>query len=135
AEDGIRDATVTGVQTCALPISVAQDELVDLGTDPVDRERYEAHPAFRIEALDGFHQSDVAFLDQVSLRQSVTHVAAGDGDHQAKVRKHQLAGCFDVILGPEFAREVALLLERKDRETIHGLYVGFQASYWYGQCH
>src|SRR2546426_5674791 len=43
---------------------------------------------------------------------------------RSKVRKHQLAGCFDVILGPEFAREVALLLERKDRETIHGLYVG-----------
>src|SRR2546430_4021566 len=26
AEDGIRDLTVTGVQTCALPISIAQTE-------------------------------------------------------------------------------------------------------------
>src|SRR2546430_13335611 len=31
AEDGIRDLTVTGVQTCALPISVAQ------ATDPANR--------------------------------------------------------------------------------------------------
>src|SRR5207245_8149216 len=28
AEDGIRDATVTGVQTCALPIYLAQPELL-----------------------------------------------------------------------------------------------------------
>src|SRR5207245_6150494 len=27
AEDGIRDATVTGVQTCALPICIAGEEL------------------------------------------------------------------------------------------------------------
>src|SRR5207245_5338159 len=47
AEDGIRDATVTGVQTCALPISgdraeLAADALVVedvLGTDRVDGDR------------------------------------------------------------------------------------------------
>src|SRR5256886_3932103 len=30
AEDGIRDLTVTGVQTCALPIFVSDDVVVDL---------------------------------------------------------------------------------------------------------
>src|SRR5207245_5288134 len=30
AEDGIRDATVTGVQTCALPISIDQTRLRDV---------------------------------------------------------------------------------------------------------
>src|SRR5207244_10183069 len=30
AEDGIRDDLVTGVQTCALPISVQKDGLIDL---------------------------------------------------------------------------------------------------------
>src|SRR5205814_9544946 len=114
---------------------VAQYELVDLGAYPVDRERYEPHPAFRVEALDRFHQTDVAFLDQVSLRQSVTHVAAGDGDHQAQVRQHQLARCFDVVVGPEFAREGALFLERKHRKAIHRLDVSFQASYRDGQSH
>src|SRR6476620_9267935 len=29
AEDGIRDIGVTGVQTCALPISLAQDAIID----------------------------------------------------------------------------------------------------------
>src|SRR5207248_7240015 len=31
AEDGIRDRTVTGVQTCALPIFVHQLEAIDVG--------------------------------------------------------------------------------------------------------
>src|SRR2546430_12442740 len=31
AEDGIRDLTVTGVQTCALPISVSTAEIESLG--------------------------------------------------------------------------------------------------------
>ena len=30
AEDGIRDWSVTGVQTCALPISLTKEELVNL---------------------------------------------------------------------------------------------------------
>src|SRR2546430_10990394 len=35
AEDGIRDLTVTGVQTCALPISVSCDEArLLIGADP-----------------------------------------------------------------------------------------------------
>src|SRR6266852_9513875 len=33
AEDGIRDATVTGVQTCALPISIVWN--VERDTDPL----------------------------------------------------------------------------------------------------
>ena len=35
AEDGIRDHCVTGVQTCALPISVKQPSLNGLTTSPV----------------------------------------------------------------------------------------------------
>src|SRR2546430_2982015 len=34
AEDGIRDLTVTGVQTCALPISLAASDSVHAATDP-----------------------------------------------------------------------------------------------------
>src|SRR2546430_12698173 len=34
AEDGIRDLTVTGVQTCALPISVVEAMLRDTGGNP-----------------------------------------------------------------------------------------------------
>ncbi len=53
---------------------VLQDVLVDFGLDPVQRVAHQAHALFRVEALDGLHQADVAFLDQVALRQAVTQV-------------------------------------------------------------
>src|SRR3989442_10300516 len=37
AEDGIRDADVTGVQTCALPISIRLTALRRIGTDDFKR--------------------------------------------------------------------------------------------------
>jgi hypothetical protein len=45
--------------------------LVDLGLDPVHRIRHQAHALFGVEALDGLHQADVAFLDQVGVRQAI----------------------------------------------------------------
>src|SRR5437867_10409666 len=39
AEDGIRDRTVTGVQTCALPIFCVRHRAVSAHADPVDRHR------------------------------------------------------------------------------------------------
>src|SRR6266568_1525264 len=43
AEDGIRDGTVTGVQTCALPISAHQEKLV----------RYQASQQAKAEGAGG----------------------------------------------------------------------------------
>src|SRR2546422_2524405 len=39
AEDGIRDVAVTGVQTCALPISFERNPRSRAGADPADRRR------------------------------------------------------------------------------------------------
>src|SRR3546814_6716728 len=47
---------------------------------------------FGIEALDGFHQADIAFLDEVGMGQAVAQVLAGHRHHQAQVRQHQFAG-------------------------------------------
>jgi hypothetical protein len=44
---------------------------VHLGADPVQRERHEAHAALGVEAAHGLHEADVAFLDEVGLRQAV----------------------------------------------------------------
>src|SRR5690606_40495073 len=40
AEDGIRDFHVTGVQTCALPISWRGDDGGAAGADPTPRDRF-----------------------------------------------------------------------------------------------
>ena len=79
-----------------------------LGADPVQRERHEPHAALGIEAAHGLHQADVAFLDQVGLRQPVTQVVARDGDHQPQVRQHQLARGVDVVRLPSTARPNAV---------------------------
>jgi hypothetical protein len=55
---------------------VLQDVLMDLGLDPVQRIAHQAHALVRVEALDGLHQADVAFLDQVAVGQAVAQVFA-----------------------------------------------------------
>src|SRR5256885_5124791 len=61
AEDGIRDYKVTGVQTCALPISSGSDCPVDPNSQwPLRR----ANPS-PIIPLFGVHPSDTAHLDVV----------------------------------------------------------------------
>jgi hypothetical protein len=76
---------------------VLQDVFVDLGLDPVQRVAHQAHALVGVEALDGLHQADVAFLDQVAVRQAVAQVLARDRHHQAQVRQHQPAGGFQVV--------------------------------------
>src|SRR5256886_5925008 len=66
AEDGIRDLTVTGVQTCALPIFERDDQLV---VDPLTNQL--------IISLDGTQitvdtiQSDVLFSDDPNAEQDL----------------------------------------------------------------
>jgi hypothetical protein len=45
-----------------------------LGLDPVDRERDQPHATLRVESLDGLHQADVAFLDQVRRAEAVPEI-------------------------------------------------------------
>src|SRR5207244_10646693 len=79
AEDGIRDDLVTGVQTCALPISleheaairaVHEELLLSSFEDPAGQEEVdEAVPSLRgaLQALDG--RDEVLRLDKVRDRQ------------------------------------------------------------------
>src|SRR5260370_26490908 len=49
AEDGIRDSSVTGVQTCALPIYARKERVLLIGTD----QRITSGPAVKTAALKG----------------------------------------------------------------------------------
>ena len=74
------------------------------------------HALVGVEALDRLHQADVAFLDQVAVRQAVAEVLARDRDHQAQVRQHQPAGGGEVAVVAQAARELGLLLLGQERE-------------------
>src|SRR6266542_6387377 len=63
AEDGIRDATVTGVQTCALPIFTAGDSRDDTGI-LVDATDSVGAPVGNIEVAGGVEGTPVGFTNQ-----------------------------------------------------------------------
>src|SRR5260370_446929 len=63
AEDGIRDSSVTGVQTCALPISAMAFARQMLGLNEVGKTTYLGFPAVRLE-------SSTMHRDRVELARS-----------------------------------------------------------------
>src|SRR2546430_2031414 len=74
AEDGIRDLTVTGVQTCALPISVV--------TDPSDYPKVLAEMAERGGALSGgtrFALAQKAFAHSAAYEAAIGNYLTGQG--------------------------------------------------------
>src|SRR5207245_4141823 len=79
AEDGIRDATVTGVQTCALPISRYRQQS---GLDPsqtVQEAALSAHPAVTRLILDLFRvRFDPAVKASVDQRQERAAAVAAE---------------------------------------------------------
>src|SRR5437867_11832698 len=79
AEDGIRDRTVTGVQTCALPIS----KIITISStyDPVivrarDRDDLRAPPG---DLADGAGRDDRAQIGRASCRERVWISGGGGG--------------------------------------------------------
>ena len=93
---------------------VAQNEFMDFRLDPVYRKRDQSHAAFRIKALDRFHEPNVAFLDQVSLGQTIAFITSSNGDHHTQMGQHQLAGGLDVAFIPQRARQGGILLPVKE---------------------
>src|SRR2546427_12847848 len=85
AEDGIRDLTVTGVQTCALPISEAVRELLDGGDKVAARRVLEAHSDSNGVAQAALIQLLIADsqLDLAEERLSATSTAITADDRAA----------------------------------------------------
>src|SRR5205085_9372232 len=90
AEDGIRDLTVTGVQTCALPIYVSVVARQQIGLDP--RRGLLVHEAVAVDAVDGVGAQaprlDVV-LDRVNQVEPFVfeEVRGGGREHQERVAR------------------------------------------------
>src|SRR5690606_15475579 len=65
---------------------IAHDVFVYFSLDPVHGKRYQPHTAIGVETFYCLHEADIAFLDQVGVRQPVTQILARDGNHQAQMR-------------------------------------------------
>jgi len=113
-----------------------RDRPGDALADPPRGVRGELEPTTPVEELDGAHQPDVAFLDQIEQRQTLALVLTGHGHHQSKVGHDEpLAGSFslphlaarlgDALLRPQTAGAEALfaLLARLDRHGEFDLFL------------
>ena len=59
-------------------------------TDPPRGVGGEFVAAAILELIDGLHQADIAFLDEIEELQAAVGVFLGDGDHEAQIRLHHL---------------------------------------------
>ena len=73
-------------------------------------ERHQTHPDIRVEALDRFHQADIAFLHEIAHWQSVAQIAAGNMHDKPQVREHQLPRGIQIPFRAELDGERDLLL-------------------------
>src|SRR5690606_40300559 len=69
AEDGIRDFHVTGVQTCALPISLAELSAA-LHSKAISSVELTEHYLARIQQLDGAINSFITVTPELALEQA-----------------------------------------------------------------
>ena len=110
---------------------VAEHELVDLGPDPVHRERDEAGPDGGVEALDRLHQSDVPLLNQVLLGKAVAAVAARHLRDIAKMRGDEPPRRFEIVVAPQPRGQLPFLVGAQQRECLHRSQVPLQVR---GRC-
>src|SRR5260370_28561534 len=71
AEDGIRDSSVTGVQTCALPIYILALALGWLPIPPCHRGQSEATPALRPECSPHIEERETFITRELLLLESI----------------------------------------------------------------
>ncbi|MNT43514.1 hypothetical protein D3C72_1799910 [compost metagenome] len=86
--------------------------------------RHQAHTLVRIETFYRFHQADIAFLNQVGMRQAIAQIAAGNRDHQAQVRQHQLLRGGQVIFFTQAFRQRNFFVVGQHGQAVHGRNIG-----------
>ncbi|MOA07545.1 hypothetical protein D3C78_1272500 [compost metagenome] len=103
---------------------------MNLGLDPVHRKGHQAHTHLGVEALDRFHQANVAFLDQVSLGQAVAGIAAGNMYNKTQVGEHHLPSRPQILLIVETLGQFTLLLRRQQWNAVHRVHISLQVRAW-----
>src|SRR3989475_9035381 len=83
AEDGIRDLTVTGVQTCALPISVEPAASLERLPSRQRPRRLLPRPAFGPEDAGGAFQGGAGGIDRSRPDDGDPGHACGQGDRKS----------------------------------------------------
>ena len=112
---------------------VPEHKLVNLGTYPVHGKGHEAHVVIRVKALDRFHQSDVAFLDQVVQGQAIARISLGDVHDKTQMRHNEVAGGIEVLVVTQTVSKLLLVFLAEHRNGTDGLYIAIKTADRSGQ--
>ena len=77
---------------------VSNDVFLNFRSNPMDGKGHEAGATIRVVASNGFHQTNVAFLNEIGVREAVAQKAACNGDYQAKMGEHEFLCSLQIIL-------------------------------------
>ncbi|OIQ63138.1 hypothetical protein GALL_553230 [mine drainage metagenome] len=101
---------------------------MDFGLDPVQCVAHQPHAMRRVEALDRLHQTDIAFLNQVGMGQTVAKILPRGGHDQPQVREHQLSGGVLVALLAPGARQPRLFLGAEHGQAVDRADIGVDVA-------
>src|SRR5690606_29235204 len=99
-----------------------------LGFHPMHGKRHEPNTVMGVEALDRFHQTDVAFLNEIGQWQSVATIGSRDVDHESQMREHQLTSSIELTVFMVANGQVTLFFSAEDRDTIDSLNIAFEIA-------
>src|SRR5438128_4935513 len=88
----------------------------------------------RIEALDGFHQADVALRNQIEQRQSKIRIIVRDLNDQAQIRTNHQGASF-LVAALNFGGEFNLLVGSEQRDLPDLTQVNLYSSIAIFSCH
>ena len=77
---------------------VSDDVFLNFRSNPMDGKSHEAGATIRVVSSDGFHQANVAFLNEIGVREAVAQKATSNGDYQAKMGEHEFLCSLQIIL-------------------------------------
>jgi hypothetical protein len=101
------------------------DEILDVSPDPPDGVRDESIPLVGIKLLDGHHQANIPFLDQIKHLDVIRFVFESDLDNKPKICCNQFVRGLDVV-GLAISRcELEFLFRRQKWELINSREIGF----------
>ena len=66
----------------------------------MDGKRHQPNAPIRIKVFDGLHEADVAFLNEVGVREPVAQIASRDRNHEAQMADDQRLCGVDVAFVP-----------------------------------
>ena len=107
-------------------MAVPHDVLLDFCPDPVHGKSHQSHALVRVVMPDGFHEPDVAFLDQIAMGKTVAQIAARDRNDQPQMRNDERLGRIHIVVITHTDCQIPFFLCGENRGAVRRLDIGVE---------